>query len=745
MRLLSSAPASSNLLASLILFSLAALILLSSGPVLIESKPAADRKQQTLAGYGKLPLSFEACFEVNCGQTGEQAKFLSRGNGYTLLLSSTGAVLTIPGRARKQAATTPLLTSPSLSDRSLTFAAGMGFPGDSSASEEPGTKQTVIRMRLVGANPEAVVKGLEELPGKSNYFIGNNPEKWRANVPHYGRVQYREVYPGVDLVYYGNPQQLEFDFVIAPGADPAVIRLGFEGADQLTLDERGNLILHAAGGEIVQRPPVVYQQVGGTKQARSGGYVFEGKRQVGFQVAAYDSSKPLIIDPVLEYSSYLGGSDGDQGISIALDAAGNAYLTGDTVSGNFPTTSGAFQTAGSASVYVTKVNPAGSVLLYSTYLGGSKASVGHGIAVDDAGNAYLTGRTEADDFPTARPFQAAYGGGSDDAFIAKLNADGSGLVYSTFLGGGNYDQGRSIAVDADGNAVITGITESTDFPTASPLRASHSGGRDAIVVKLNAAGSALVYATFLGGSGTDVGHFVTVDAAGSAYITGLTNSTDFPLVHPFQAAFRGGRNDAIVAKLNPQGSALVYSTYLGGSGNDEARSVAVDRDGNAYLTGYTESDDFPIASAFQASHGGGSNDAFITKLSAAGDSQVYSTFLGVGGDDFGRAIAVDAAGNAYVTGYTDSDDFPAVNPLQPAYAGNTDTFVAKFNVSGSALVYSTYLGGSGFERGRGIAVDEAGNAYITGRTESPDLPTANGFQAAYGGGSGDAFLIKLSP
>ena len=713
MRLLSIARASSGLLASLILFALAALILLGSGPVLSESKPAGDRKQQVLAGYGKLPLSFEACLEVNCGQTGPQAKFLSRGNGYTLLLSSTGAVLAIPSRAREQAATT--------------VAPRMGFPKGSSAPEEPGTEQTVIRMRLVGANPEPSVMGLDELPGKSNYFIGNNPEKWRADVPRYGRVQYREVYPGVDLVYYGNQQQLEYDFVVAPGADPAAIRLGFEGADQLTLDEQGNLILHAAGGEIVQRAPVIYQQIGETKQARSGSYVFEGKHQVGFQVAAYDSSEPLVIDPVLEYSSYLGGSEGDQGISIALDAAGNAYVTGDTGSSNFPVTSGAFQTAGSSSVYVAKVNPAGSVLLYSTYLGGSKASVGHGIAVDDAGNAYVTGRTEAGDFPTASPFQAAYGGGSDDAFIAKLNADGSGLVYSTFLGGSNYDQGRSIAVDADGNAVITGITESTDFPTASPLRAGHSGGRDAIAVKLNADGSTLVYATYLGGSGTDVGHFVTVDAAGSAYITGLTNSTDFPMARPLQSAFRGGRNDAIVAKVNPAGSALVYSTYLGGSGNDEARSVAVDRAGNAYVTGYTESDDFPTIRAFQAAYGGGSNDAFITKLSAAGDSLVYSTFLGDEGGDFGRAIAVDAAGNAYVTGYTDSDDFPAVNPFQPAYAGNTDAFVAKFNVSGSALAYSTYLGGSGFERGRGIAVDEVGNAYVTGRTESQDLPTANGF------------------
>ena len=719
---------SSNLLASLILLFLAALILVGSGPILPENKPAEPQKQLIPTAFGKLPLSFEK----NLGQTDSRVRFLSRGGGYTLFLNSTEAVLVL--RPAEKTGVRPVPSHvPSEAE------------GEAEGSQQSGDTGAVLRMKLVGANPAPDVAGLEELPGKSNYFIGNDPKKWRSNVPHYARVAYLEVYPGIDLVYYGNRQQLEYDFIVAPGADPDAIRLGFEGADEINLDHQGNLILQTAGGELLQRAPVIYQEIEGVKASVAGGYVLQDDNEVSFAVAAYDASRPLIIDPVLEYSSYLGGSEGDQGISVAVDAAGNLYVTGDTVSSNFPTTSGAFQTTGSSSVYVTKVNAAGSVLLYSTYLGGSKASVGHGIAVDEAGNAYVTGRTEADDFPTARPFQAAYGGGSDDAFITKLNADGSALVYSTFLGGSNYDQGRSIAVDAAGNAVITGITESTDFPTKNPLRAGHSGGRDAIVVKMNASGSALVYSTYLGGSGIDVGHFITLDAAGSAYITGLTNSTDFPTVRPLQPAFRGGRNDAIVAKLDPSGSTLVYSTYLGGSQNDEARSVAVDRAGNAYVTGYTESDDFPTARAFQAAYGGGSNDAFITKLSAAGDSLLYSTFLGDEGGDFGRAIAVDAAGNAYVTGYTDSDDFPTVNPIQSAYAGNTDAFILKLNAAGFALVYSTYLGGSGFERGRGIAVDAVGNAYITGRTESQDLPTAHGFQAAFGGGSGDAFVIKLSP
>ncbi|MCZ6491454.1 MAG: SBBP repeat-containing protein [Acidobacteria bacterium] len=717
--------ASSKLLASLMLLFLAALILLGSGPILSENKPAEPQKQLIPTAFGKLPLSFEIYFEQNLGQTDSRVRFLSRGRGYTLFLNSTEAVLALNRGGDR---------SPDLSVREHRPQAGM-----------PAPPSAVLRMKLIGANENPDVNGLEELPGKSNYFIGNDPKRWRSNVPHYARVAYRQVYPGIDLVYYGNRQQLEYDFVVAPGADPDAIRLGFEGADEIGLDHHGNLILQTAGGELLQRAPVIYQEIEGVKASVAGGYVLQSDNEVSFAVAAYDASRPLIIDPVLEYSSYLGGSEGDQGISVAVDAAGNLYVTGDTISSNFPTTSGAFQTTGSSVVYVTKVDAAGSGLVYSTYLGGSKASVGHGIAVDDAGNAYVTGRTESSDFPTARPFQPAYGGGSDDAFITKLNAEGSALVYSTYLGGSNYDQGRSIAVDGAGNATITGITESANFPTANPLQGGLRGERDALVAKLNADGSSLVYSTYLGGSGVDVGHFVTVDAAGSAYVTGLTNSADFPTARPLQAAFRGGRYDAIVTKLNPDGSALVYSTYLGGSRNDEARSIAVDSSGNAYVTGYTESDDFPTAHPFQAAFGGGSNDAFIVKLSAAGSALVYSTYLGVGGGDFGRAIAVDIGGNAYVTGYTDSDDFPTANPFQPAYAGNTDAFILKLNAAGSALVYSTYLGGSGFERGRGIAVDAVGNAYVTGRTESQDLPTANGFQAAYGGGSGDAFVIKLSP
>ena len=717
--------ASSNLLASLILLFLAALILRGSGPILSENKPAELQKQLIPAAFVKLPLSFEIYFEQNLGQTDSRVRFLSRGSGYTLFLNSTEAVLALNRGGDR---------SPDLSAREHRPQAGM-----------PAPPSVMLRMKLVGANENPDVNGLDNLPGKSNYFIGNDPKKWRSNVPHYARVAYWQVYPGIDLVYYGNRQQLEYDFVVAPGADPDAIRLGFEGADEIGLDHQGNLILQTAGGELLQRAPVIYQEIEGVKASVAGGYVLQDDNEVSFAVAAYDASSPLIIDPVLEYSSYLGGSEDDQGISVAVDAAGNLYVTGDTGSSNFPTTSGAFQTTGSSAVYVTKVDAAGSGLVYSTYLGGSKASVGHGIAVDAAGNAYVTGRTESSDFPTARPFQAAYGGGSDDAFITKLNAEGSALVYSTYLGGSNYDQGRSIAVDGAGNAYITGITESANFPTANPVQAGLSGERDTLVAKLNASGSSLVYSTYLGGSGVDVGHFITVDAAGSAYVTGLTNSADFPTARPLQATFRGGRYDAIVTKLNPEGSALVYSTYLGGSRNDEARSIAVDSSSNAYVTGYTESDDFPTAHPFQAAFGGGSNDAFIVKLSAAGSALVYSTYLGVGGGDFGRAIAVDIGGNAYVTGYTDSDDFPTANPFQPAYAGNTDAFVTKFNAAGSALVYSTYLGGSGFERGRGIAVDAVGNAYVTGRTESQDLPTANGFQAAFGGGSGDAFVIKLNP
>ena len=628
--------------------------LLSNKPY-SESKTPKGNKPQLVEAYRKLPLSFEA----NHGQTDSRVNFLSRGSGYTLFLSPTEAVLALsnPGASSPRTRHAP--------------------PDNPEAKKAPTASVAVLRMKLLGANPSPRVSGLEELPGKSNYFLGNDPQKWRTNVPTYAKVQYQDVYPGVDLIYYGNQRQLEYDLVVAPGADPKAIQLAFEGGDKLEIGAQGDLELHGAGGQVRLQKPLVYQETDGIRREISGGYVLNAGRQVSFQVGAYDVSKTLVIDPVLVYSTYLGGAGDDRSFGIAVDASGNAYVTGTTHSTDFPTASPVQpdNRGGSSDAFVTKLNAAGNALVYSTYLGGNRDESGLSIAVDSSGSAYLHGDTESNNFPTANPIQPARGG-AVDAFVTKLNAAGNALVYSTYLGGSLNDFGFDICLDAAGNAYVTGIADSTDFPTASPVQPANGGLGDAFVTKLNAAGNALVYSTYLGGSLDDFGFAIGLDAAGNAYVTGVTESTNFPTASPIQLANGGGPFDGFVTKLNATGSALVYSTYLGGGGDDRGLDIAVDAAGNTYVTGLTDSTNFPTASPIQPANAGG-DDVFVTKLNAAGAALVYSTYLGGGDSDQGQAIAVDASGNVYVTGAVGSSNFPTLNPLQPTNAGLSDAFIAK--------------------------------------------------------------------
>ncbi len=688
-------------------------------------------EQQVLATYGKLPLSFED----NQGQTAEQVRFLSRGRSYSLFLTSTEAVLIL---------ISPQNAPSAQGDTSTSSCAASA----SSAVSPPKQESAVLRMRLVGANPAPQVAGLDELPGKSNYFIGNDPEKWRTNVAQYRKVKYRNVYPGIDLVYYGtNQRQLEYDFIVAPGHNPKAIALKFEGADNLEVDAQGDLLVHLGDEKVRFQKPYVYQESDGARQEIAGGYVLKEKDQVAFRVAPYDVARSLVIDPVLVYSTYLGGSGNEDLEHIAVDTAGNVYVAGRTDSTDFPTES-PFQLANSGNfeVFVTKLNADGSAIVYSTYLGGAGDDAALEITVDAAGNAYVVGNTFSSTFPTANPLQAALAG-PQDAFVSKLNPAGSALVYSTYLGGSGSELGQDIAVDDAGNAYVVGETDSTNFPTtASPLQAANAGDSDAFIAKLNPEGSALVYSTYLGGTDFERGNGIAVDAAGNAYVSGRTNSTDFPTANPLQAAFGGGTFDAFVTKLNPAGSALVYSTYLGGSELGFGSDIAVDDGGNAYVTGRTRSTDFPVtAGAFQTSKAEGGADVFVTKLSASGSELVYSTYLGGTRFDIAFTIALDASGNAYVAGATASTDFPTANPLQAAFGGgNRDGFVTKLNANGSALVYSTYLGGSGDETTI-ITVDAFDNVYVAGDTSSTDFPTVSPFQAAHGGGIGDAVVAKIVP
>jgi len=733
------------------LLCLLALLAMAAGrpPRLAPSANSALRTPHSAlaVSYARLPLAFEA----NQGQTDSQVRFVSRGSGHTLFLTGTESVLSLNQPWRRQ--------------KERPWERGrLARPDAAETAALPGA---VLRMKLVGANPKPETRGVEELPGKSNYFIGNDPSKWRTNVPNYAKVEYRDVYPGINLVHYGNQRQLEYDFVVSPGADPRQIKFEVEGANRIELDAAGDLVLHVAGGEVRQHKPIVYQTIAGVRRevagmyrwrpagrplpansvvsARHGGPAGEtpAVQQIGFEIGPYDPNHPLVVDPVLVYSTYLGGSGSDYGISIAVDSSGNTYVTGQTNSTSFPTISALQSVPGGGSdAFVSKLNAAGSALVYSTYLGGSGGDGGNGIAVDSSGNAYVTGSTASTSFPTVNPLQSVYGGGDSDAFVAKLNAAGSGLVYSTYLGGSGGDGGNGVAVDSSGSVYVSGETSSGNLPLVNPLQPACGGGTDAFVAKLNPAGSALVYSTYLGGSTNDRGTGVAVDSSGNAYATGLTYSTNFPTVSPLQPNAGGGM-DVFVAKLSTVGSALVYSTYLGGSGVDWGEAIAVDSTGSVYVTGLTSSTNFPTVSPLQPAHGGGTYDVFAAKLDAAGSALVYSTYLGGNGDDGGFGIAVDPSGNAYVTGYTSSTNFPTVHPLQVSYGGSQDVFVAKLNAAGSALLYSTYLGGSGGETGNGIAVDSAGNAYITGETLSANFPIANALQPVFGGGV-DAFIAKIS-
>ena len=663
-------------------------------------------------------------FEVNRGQVDAQVKFLTRGSGYTLFLTPSEAVLVLRAPDAMPAAGQALVST------------------------------AEVRMHLAGATAQPRVAGVEKLPGIVNYFLGNDPAQWHADIPTYAEVVYQGVYPGIDLIHHGTQGRLEYDFVVGPGAEPGAIRVEFQGADGIVVDAHGDLVLHTAVGDLRQRKPAIYQDVNGVRRAIAGDYVVLGPRRVGFQVAAYDRSRPLIIDPVLLYSTYLGGSGFEVCYDVAIDATGNAYVAGSTTLTDFPTTTGAVQTAsgGSADAIVAKVDPTGSGLIYSTYLGGAAADEGYGIAVDGAGNAYVTGYTSSTNFPTtAGAFRTSFSG-NIDAFVTKVNANGSTLAYSTYLGGSGYERAPGIAVDAAGNAYVTGFTDSANFPTTpGAIQTNFAGTTDVFVTKVNPSGSGLAYSTYLGGTAADVGYDIVTDAAGNAYVTGYTNSTNFPTTTTAFQTASSGSLDVFAAKVNPGGSGLVYSTYLGGGAAEEGYGIAVDGAGNAYVTGYTSSPDFPTTpGAFQAAFHNSANpdaayDAFVTKLNPMGSGLVYSTYLGGGVVDVGYEVAIDADGNAYVTGYTASSNFPTTTgAFQTVQSGYADAFVTKVNPGGTGLLYSTFLGGGNNDLGYGIAVNAAGHILVAGRTASTNFPTTAGALQTGSDGPGDAFIAKFS-
>jgi Big-like domain-containing protein/beta-propeller repeat-containing protein len=678
-------------------------------------RPVSGSTAKVEALLDRLPLAFEA----NSGQFDRRVKFLARGPRQRAFVTSEGLVLALQGDRRT---------------------------GTSS----------VLRLQLEGANKGAELRGVERLETVSNYFHGNDPGRYITNVPNFSRVMQPGIYPGVDLAYYGNRRRLEYDFIVSPGADVGRIKLRLRGHDSARLSKSGDLVITTKAGELVLKKPSAYQDRDGQRIEVAAAYALKGNR-VTFDVGAYDAEFALVIDPMVAYSTLVGGSGNDYGYAIAVGADGSVYIVGQTSSSDFPVVS-AFQ-SGLSSVsaidaFVAKLNPSGTGLVYATYLGGRGGnSQAGGIALDAAGNAYVAGQTASSRFPvTAGAYQTTFI--SNEGFITKLGPQGNTLVYSTFVHGVNNTARFPITVDTSGNAIFTGFSSASFVTTPGAFQPVAAGGHDVFVLKLNAAGSAAVYATLLGGSGTDEGESVAADSAGNAYITGRTDSVNFPLLNALQTV-RKGFQDAFITKFNASG-ALVYSTYLGGSDQETGWGVAVDSQGNAYVTGTTHSSDFPAVRAQSAVMP--SFSPFIAKLNASGNGLLYSGTLvangaAILGEPSPSGIALDGAGNAYVAGnaYFTVSRFPEVDPVvvDLTNTGESLPFVAKVQeLDQIVLTYSTLFGVPGQTVhdtfAWGIAVDASGNAYVAGQVSSPLFPTTQGaFQHTVR--AEDAFVFKLSP
>ena len=721
---------------------------------------ALTASAQTTVPFGNLPLYFEA---------DSPARFFAQGRDAQFSVSPTGAqfVLQKSGAAR------------------------------------------AVQMQFVGANPSAQIYGDSGLTGKINYLIGNDPAQWRSGVPTFARVRVEGIYPAINLVYYGNQRQLEYDFAIAAGTNPNSIAIHFRGADKISVNAQGGLVLKLGGSEILQPKPLIYQTVDGTRREINGGYKILDAHSVAFNVGKYDRTQPLVIDPVLGYSTYFGGTLAETAWAVAINTNdGSVYIAGQTLS-KFATQKTSFSTPGAFQEYFEKGDPfsttnvlqddflggkitgdgfvarfdnTGTNLIYLTYLGGSKDDLVSSVTLDPAGNAFVTGFTDSPDFPTNNALYPTIGGVENsrnkafpgDAFVAELDSGGSNLLYSTYLGGSQLDAGNGIAIDSADNVYVTGLTGSTDFPVTTNVVQNHLaagvGTNNVFVTELGAGGSPLIFSTYLGGTNSDSGESIALDAANNIWVTGFTSSTNFPITtNAFTKVLNGGlfkKNgksyfayDAFVTALTPLGTNLIYSTFLGSTNNDVGYHIICDAAGNAYVTGYSASPDFPntetnvtglYAHGNKKDTGASDIDAFLTKFDPNG-AMVYSALFGGKGDDIGYGVGLDAAGDVFVAGATTSTDFPTNNVSNTSGAfrsknsGGSDVFVTAFSTTPTnitALLYSGYLGGKANDFGYNLAVDPAGNAYIVGQTVSKDFPLTNAFQP-FRNGKSDAFLTKI--
>jgi hypothetical protein len=692
--------------------------------------------------FGQVPLLFEPAEANAVGGT----VYLGHGTGYRLRVSPTRLDVVFPVAAE---------TSDTGDERRSAARSAVALRQ---------TTRLAFGMELVGGDAQAAVLAEQGLPTKVNYLVGNDPRAWRTGVTTHGRLRYQGVYPGIDVVYYGNQRQLEHDFVVAPGADPSQIRWRFEGTDRLELEPDGSLRVEVGPASLRFRPPQVYQWNRGEREAVPATYrlAADQNREVGFAVALYDPTRTLVIDPVLVYSSFLGGLGYEQASGAAVDRLGQLYVVGETSSTNFPianalwpTNSGGYdgpQNPYGNEAFVAKLGAAGTNLIFATYLGGNGVDAAVAVTLDALDRPVITGLTGSTNFPiTPNALQRQMASEEDlgfylsDLFVAKLSASGETLLYSTYIGGEAEDQGLAIALDEADDIYVAGYTESEDFPVRNNATAFNDA-TDAFVLKFRPGETNLSYSMLLGGGDFDFAQSIKVDLLRHAYVLGNTASTTFPVTNAFQPTYRGGSYDVFLSKVAPEGNGLVFSTFLGGSGQEEGLGIALDPDGNAILTGYTSSSGFPVTNALDSVKASG-RDVFVAKFNPLGQL-LYSTFLGGRSEDEGWAIALDAAGSVFVAGMTQSSDFPTTNALQAVYQGSSDLFLTQLNPNGQSLAFSTFLGGPRTDEARALALDESGSVYVVGFTASTNFPVApilNPVQRIYGGGVSDAIVLKILP
>jgi len=618
-----------------------------------------------------------------------------------------------------------------------------GFATDSVVFQKHGEQ---IRMRFLDANPNVVVEGNRPMSGMAHFLIGDQSTRLTTDAAIYRQVLYHELYAGIDLAYSGSGATVKSEFVVHPGSDVQTIRLQYPSDFSISLDPRGNLLVRGQATFLCEDAPTIYQNIMGKQVQIRGAYQLLGPHMVGFEVGVYDGTQPLIIDPVVTYATYLGGSSVSAVTGLAADGSGNLYVTGWTEALNFPI-AGAVQAAngGDVDAFVVKFNPAGTGVLYATYIGGAGDDRGAGIAIDSSGNAYITGATTSTNFPTAAPAYATIGGTSN-AFVLKLNAIGNALIYSTYLGGAVWDAGVAIAVDNSGNAHVAGNTQSANFPLVKPVQSSLGGSTDAFVAIFTPTGTCS-FSTFLGGAGREAVGSIAVDTAGSTYVTGGTYSINFPTVSSLQSS-NGGGEDVFITKFSAGGGKIIYSTYLGGSGtalgtSEQGTGIAVDASGAAYITGVTNSGNFPVNSGAFQQMLSGFETAFIAKLAPTGSALIYSTYLGGSGMDIATAVVVDSSGDAWVAGYTSSQDFPLVSALQGTFGGLEDAFIAELNPVGTALLFSTFYGGSGEDIATSLSLGGVGEMFVGGSTNSSNLQVSNSFQSS-NNGSTTGWVLEIN-